>query len=145
MAMAEDSTAFYRALARRPELATITQQLAHATSHEVARLRVLRAIRDLGSKRRLIALARAESDHPALVRARNRDPAGRDHSLRVPATTVGGDIRLARPVTATWQDQSPADALRMHQGMQPHAAGGLIAVLPEASLAPVSTPHPRLD
>ena len=50
--MAEDSTAFYRALARRPELAAITQQLAHATSDEVARLRVLRAIRDLGSKRR---------------------------------------------------------------------------------------------
>ena len=52
MALADDSTAFYRALARRPELATITQRLAHATSDEVARLRVLRAIRDLGSKRR---------------------------------------------------------------------------------------------
>ena len=48
MALGDDSSAFYRALARRPDLAAITQQLARSTSDEVARLRVLRAIRDIG-------------------------------------------------------------------------------------------------
>jgi hypothetical protein len=47
IALGDDSTAFYRALARRPDLAAITQQLAGSTSDEVARLRVLRAIRDI--------------------------------------------------------------------------------------------------
>lgn len=48
LAIAEDSTAFYRALARWPDVAALTQQLARSQSDEVARLRVLRAIRDLG-------------------------------------------------------------------------------------------------
>jgi hypothetical protein len=52
MATADDSTAFYRALARRPDLAAMTQRMAGATSDDVARLRVLRAIRDLGGGNR---------------------------------------------------------------------------------------------
>jgi inosine/xanthosine triphosphate pyrophosphatase family protein len=53
MALADDSTAFYRALARQPDVAAMTQRIAGATSDDVARLRVLRAIRDLGTKKRL--------------------------------------------------------------------------------------------
>jgi hypothetical protein len=45
MAFDDDPTAFYGALARRPDLAALTHQLADSGSDAVARLR--RAIRDV--------------------------------------------------------------------------------------------------
>ena len=42
MALDDDPTAFYGALARRPDLAALTRQLADSGSDAVARLRLLR-------------------------------------------------------------------------------------------------------
>ena len=47
MALDDDPSASYRALARRPDLAALTHQLADSGSDAVARLRLLRAIRDI--------------------------------------------------------------------------------------------------
>jgi hypothetical protein len=43
----DDPAGFYRALAQRPDLAGLTHRLAQADSPEIARLRVLRGIRDV--------------------------------------------------------------------------------------------------